>query len=522
MKKTITNIQIEKNFSSEAEKKKGDIITCLCPKHNIEMIVTEKSLGMLGNVKVAQCSKCQNLYIGRTFMNAEMIVIEGVRYQYFSGLKCQEPLLSDSKGLSLNEQQDDKQYEQQNDKQHKEKTKTQKTGKNIKSNSCEQNLKKTDIIKERKTKRKKPKNKVKLQNSRGITITNNEYQSDISIQNNEKTNKNVHIRIRTKSSENPKTTSISQQDQTCAICYKVSEPKIQKTKKKSKNKQQECYNNYNNEYYNAQKKQGINFAISENILYICKSASVCKQKNHNIELIKGYVANPNGKYPIINANYCKDCKRYFIDYKEYSHYRDLYGIIMGNFRDIDIDRYETSVGNLAEQSILHLNSYNVGEKDGLSVAIRQKILAHLMDYNILSKPEILSLLSFFIDLNTPKERMALAISKWDADMKFVRNYQLDSQRSVLFNEIRHNKNNNIITNLSSAQTYTPKQEITSHVVTGQCTLIALILDYNKETTFFIDIAKNPKQKSFIGMEVNDCFKLNGVPLTYKIKKIILT
>lgn len=486
----LRSIQIEKNLPDGSESKGKFAMTCLCPKHNTEMTVVEKNLDMLGNVKIAQCPKCQNLYIGRIFMNAEMIMIEGVRYQYLPELKCQEPLLCSSERLSLNEQQDDT--------QHKEKSKTQQTAKNIKPNSCAQNSNQKNITKER-----HPKLTAQLQYQRDIAIINND----------KKQIKSIDTCM--KNGEHPKKLPIPKQAKTDAICYKVPEPKIQQPNNISKNKEQK-------EGYNVNKNLGINFATSENTLYICKSISACKQKRHNVELVRGYVANPNGKYPVINANYCRDCNQYFIDYKEYVHYRDLYGVIMGNFRDIGSKRVETNFGDLAEQSILHLNSYNVGENEGLSASVRQKILAHLMDANILSKPEILSLLSFFVDLNAPKERMALAISKWDEDMKFVRNYQLDAQRPVAFNEIRHNGNNKIITNLSTSQTHIKKQETTSSVVIGQCTLIALILDDNKETTFFIDITRKPEQRSFVGLKVGDCFKLHGVPKTYKIKKIILT
>lgn len=65
------------------------------------------------------------------------------------------------------------------------------------------------------------------------------------------------------------------------------------------------------------------------------------------------------------------------------------------------------------------------------------------------------------------------------------------------------------------------RELASYAVTERCRIIAVILDENKETTFSIDTKEKPEQKSFVGMKVGDCFKMHGVALTYKIKKIIL-
>jgi hypothetical protein len=59
------------------------------------------------------------------------------------------------------------------------------------------------------------------------------------------------------------------------------------------------------------------------------------------------------------------------------------------------------------------------------------------------------------------------------------------------------------------------QEVADHV-----TIQATIQESKKPTTITVDVAKYPKQKNIIGKKVGETFKLVGIPLTYKIDKII--
>lgn len=83
-------------------------------------------------------------------------------------------------------------------------------------------------------------------------------------------------------------------------------------------------------------------------------------------------------------------------------------------------------------------------------------------------------------------------------------------------------NNSIKTSTTSnSSVATPKefllQEIVDHV-----TIKATIQESKKPTTISVDVAKYPKQKSIIGKRVGETFKFEGIPLTYKIEKIIPT
>lgn len=61
------------------------------------------------------------------------------------------------------------------------------------------------------------------------------------------------------------------------------------------------------------------------------------------------------------------------------------------------------------------------------------------------------------------------------------------------------------------------QEVVDHV-----TIKATIQESKKPTTVVVDLAKYPKQKNIIGKKVGETFKFDGIPLTYKIEKIIST
>ena len=62
-----------------------------------------------------------------------------------------------------------------------------------------------------------------------------------------------------------------------------------------------------------------------------------------------------------------------------------------------------------------------------------------------------------------------------------------------------------------------QQEVVDHV-----TIKATIQESKKTTTIVIDVSKYPKQKNILGKRVGETFKFDGIPLTYKIDKIIST
>ena len=78
--------------------------------------------------------------------------------------------------------------------------------------------------------------------------------------------------------------------------------------------------------------------------------------------------------------------------------------------------------SLAEESVLMQYGYNVNAAEDLSAERRQKILAVLMDNEIVPKSQIISLLDFFISQRQNRKYMEAAIDKWSEDREFVEDY----------------------------------------------------------------------------------------------------
>lgn len=154
----------------------------------------------------------------------------------------------------------------------------------------------------------------------------------------------------------------------------------------------------------------------------------CMNQKHDIENIVASVnIDNNGKKTNVkvSAGYCQNCKVYFIMESTYRSLKNK-GIIL--CRISDEKSYMKSGymngAHLAKESILKQYGYNVSETQGLSVLERRKILAIMIDNKILAKSEIISYLDFFIRQRKGMRDMASAISKWEADRKFVEHYRI--------------------------------------------------------------------------------------------------
>ena len=64
----------------------------------------------------------------------------------------------------------------------------------------------------------------------------------------------------------------------------------------------------------------------------------------------------------------------------------------------------------------------------LSSARRKKILAVLVDNDVLTKSEIISYLDFFINQRKHQSRFEKAIEKWESDKEFIEDYKNGSYK----------------------------------------------------------------------------------------------
>ena len=93
--------------------------------------------------------------------------------------------------------------------------------------------------------------------------------------------------------------------------------------------------------------------------------------------------------------------------------------------------------NLQAESILMQYGYTVSQEEGLSPSRRQKILAVLIDNEVLTKNDIIGYLDYFISQKKSNHIFEKAISKWLDDREFVAEYKMGSYKEYFINGIHY-------------------------------------------------------------------------------------
>ena len=172
------------------------------------------------------------------------------------------------------------------------------------------------------------------------------------------------------------------------------------------------------------------------ILYVHKGTILCQRDSHNVVTATAVLLGRNDQTIELTVNYCKDCKRFFINYISYDAYKNKYGILIGNIVLEDEGHNVFSDVVLAEASPLKLCGYSVSQQDGYSKETRWYIISKIIDRGIMSKSEVIRYLEYFISINGKKKGNQLALSKWKDDLKFTLSYASDSQERHNITEIR--------------------------------------------------------------------------------------
>lgn len=174
----------------------------------------------------------------------------------------------------------------------------------------------------------------------------------------------------------------------------------------------------------------------DNTLYIHKSRIICQTRHHKIIQATAILSGVAGTDLLLNVNYCAECRKFFMSYATYQHYRNRYGIILGDLKMLKREDFNGCEDGLAEESKLHLCGYSVSGKDGLSEAQRQSIISFVISRGIMKKEEVVSHLSWLIDTHRFRDIMASAVQKWDADLAYTLQYDLDRQPKSIIGSIR--------------------------------------------------------------------------------------
>ncbi len=126
--------------------------------------------------------------------------------------------------------------------------------------------------------------------------------------------------------------------------------------------------------------------------------------------------------------YLPDKDEYYIDYVTYEQFRESYGLPYVVLKNKTGESF-SSYSFLADKSELFMYGYNV-KQDGPGTQERQRLIANLIDYGLMSKKTIHDYLSIFVLRSKSIPSMTNAVEKWKADLVFLDSYHKNDQRAV--------------------------------------------------------------------------------------------
>lgn len=171
-------------------------------------------------------------------------------------------------------------------------------------------------------------------------------------------------------------------------------------------------------------------------LYIYKGLIDCFRNKHHLEGANALVPTASGLTVLLNAIYCADCNRFYISYAEYSYYIEQYKSLLTKFVLNESIQSNGAFESLADKSPLKLCGYTVSQERGLTQEERENILYEMISSGIVSKPEAMQYIEWFIHFNGGREINHLARSKWESDLSYVRNLNLANQPNQKIDTIR--------------------------------------------------------------------------------------
>lgn len=174
----------------------------------------------------------------------------------------------------------------------------------------------------------------------------------------------------------------------------------------------------------------------DNILFIHKGNIACLRYKHEVIDIAACIAS-TGPEPIkIHAGFCTKCGISFIHKSLYLSLQKKHRFLVANFCELSEDGYTPEKNNgMAAESKLMICGYNV-KRGGLDTCQRQDLLRNIIYNGILSKYEIIQYLEHFIGFNGQRGRMYSAVEKWQSDLTFVRNLDVEYHPTVNISEIK--------------------------------------------------------------------------------------
>lgn len=192
------------------------------------------------------------------------------------------------------------------------------------------------------------------------------------------------------------------------------------------------------EELSSRKRNPPEFNSRENILYIYFGRNIiCKKEKHELLDVNCVIQTP--KAPVtVNAQYCCNCDKFIISRESYQAYLDRYKYLPAMFMYVEDDgNFPSNAYGVerAENSPLSLAGYTV--KAGvLSETERHCLLLYLIKNGALEKYQVLNYLEMFIRINGRRMNMSRAVSKWESDAEFIRQYNMENQETYVMDDVR--------------------------------------------------------------------------------------
>lgn len=189
--------------------------------------------------------------------------------------------------------------------------------------------------------------------------------------------------------------------------------------------------------YNPYYRRKVDFTNIKNPqkIYIYKRNShceKCKRKglDSNIECVSAAVSSILNicETHIIEVQYCKRCKTYFVDEESLKVFEKKYGTLLFErvFETHNSDDMEWGY-EYANDTVLSRYGYTAKE-NALTKKERQYILSYIIENKIADKAELKSILSTFIKLRG--DRCYKAEPIWREDLKFLNEYNCNNNRFI--------------------------------------------------------------------------------------------
>ena len=217
----------------------------------------------------------------------------------------------------------------------------------------------------------------------------------------------------------------------------------EETKKRHKESERQLLSQFEKEKSSRYKEtlHPSNHTIRVKDFVVRRTTFKCIHHNHQVQDIEATTSLIDRKGEVIearvSAGYCLNCNTFFIMESTFQNLR-MKGTPICRISDEKTYLKNNAYVNgmiLAQESILMQYGYTVSQEQGLSDVNRRRILALLIDNEVLTRSDIIGYLGFFINQRQHQNKYERAISKWEADLEYISEYKKGIQTLYGVNSI---------------------------------------------------------------------------------------